>query len=265
MRAQTAKPIRSHLKLAAIVAGLWLGIWFVLVIGVTLAVEDAGFLLDHIGEVPLLVALYAMVTAWFPLLITVGTGMAKELTREITRRTNDAVDWRWFWVVFLGAPAIMVAWAADKDHSFELLSLLAQVNATLIIAVVLSRTGLLYQRSAGPEGRTRRGVQLALLAVMTFGTLDTVLSAVIAQDRPDPGVYYDWALTLGHGFALAACFSALAVLIIDAGAHLLGLAENDADHAEEESAQEPIPAALPAVRTGSPPMPQPESAPVSRN
>jgi hypothetical protein len=71
--------------------------------------------------------------------------------------------------------------------------------------------------------RTRRGIQLALLVLMVLGTMDAVVSAVLAQDQPPPGVCYDWALALGHAFAMVSCFSALGVLIIDAGQRLWAL------------------------------------------
>jgi hypothetical protein len=59
--------------------------------------QDGGFLLDHAGELPLVVIRYALVTSAVPVIAAIATGSAKQITRAITRVTDYASDWRWFW------------------------------------------------------------------------------------------------------------------------------------------------------------------------
>ena len=136
----------------------------------------------------------------------------------------------------IGAPVLTTVVSYDMAHSFEVMSVLAQVNAALIIAVVIDGRDAFNLVGHGGSRPQKTTLRLAFLMLIAIGTIAVVNGAIVAKTTPPTGVSFDLALMLSLGYGLMSCIGAVVLLTLNAGARLLGIgSELDEDVADQGS------------------------------
>lgn len=117
----------------------------------------------------------------------------------------------------------MLVVAGDLDRSTDAFSLLAQVNATLFVALAIDAHSAISMAGRGLPGPKQVGLQFGLLAVFVFGAMFALGGAFIA-DPDTPGIIsFEWAIAISFAYAYAAALSAVVLIGVHAGARLLGI------------------------------------------
>lgn len=226
--ARTRKAARQIMFGGGVVVG-WVVIWMGIVAAVAVDQESLGFTVDHASEIPPLALYYAALTLQLPVVLAVGFVAARRGAQHLSRLTGDAVNWGVFSLIVIALPAAMVIAVRDLDHSHQVFAVLAQVNATLAIAIVVDARNVLALAAIGADRPTQMGVRLGFLMLFAMGTLFSATGAVYAESDPPEGVSYDWALIGSLAYALVAVIAALVVLAVNAGGRLLGFVADSSD------------------------------------
>jgi hypothetical protein len=220
----------------------WFGVLLVIALAATSVSEVFGDI-SGLFTIALLAFIYGAATS--PLLaagyalLHSTRGLVSEVDAALRPRVGYGLRWRLFWAIVLGGPLLMAAMSIDVGRSFDIFSLLAQVNAALIIAVVLDSRHALGIVGHGGSPPERMTLRLAFLTLMGLGTAIVVAAAATAQSKPPPGVSFDLALIIGLGYGQVSCISGIVLLCLNAGARLLGVQSSSSGAGSESDGPQP--------------------------
>jgi hypothetical protein len=176
----------------------------------------------------ILAAATSPVFAWAFYLASAARQATFEFDRFIRSRFGVGLNANWFWTVVVGVPLVGAAAAWPFGHDFETLSLLAQVNAALLIALTIEGRSAL-EVVHGLDPAKQLALRFALLSIIGLGTFVVVAGAVVANTKnPPAGADFDWVERLCTGWGLMSCGAALMLLIVSAATYVLNAAANAA-------------------------------------
>ncbi len=208
--------------------GWWLLLWFAGVLVVAcVATSPAEVFGDASGllTVAYLAFVYGAATSpWMAWAFWIGSS-----TRKVTRQIDEllqpwikeGLNWRLFWCVLIGGPLFTAAICWPLAHTFELLSMLAGIDAVLVVAIVVDSRSSFALVGFGALARTQTTLRLALLWAMALGLILAANGAIIAKSVPPRGVRFDLALDVSLGYGFFGCVAATLLLTLNASARLV--------------------------------------------
>jgi len=149
----------------------WIVIWIAIVAGVAVSAESVSFALHHAGDIPALAVYYAALTLQLPVILAVIFAGARRGLDHLRRLTGTALSGNIFSLIVIGLPLVMVVMVHDQSRRYELFEVLAQVNATLAIAVVLDARRVLALAGQGASRGVQMSLRLGFLSLFVMGTM----------------------------------------------------------------------------------------------
>lgn len=223
--------------------GWWLFFWLCSLLVVACIVASPGKVFGDLSDLFTVAYLGFMYGAVTSPVMAFGFWVASRI-RKTTQTINeelrpwipDGIHWRIFWLVVIGGPALSAAVCWNLAHTFEVLSMLAGIDAVLIVAVVVDTRSMFELVGVGGSRRTQTTLRLALLWAITFGMILAASGAIIAKSTPPPGVHFGLALTLSVGYGLFSGVAAVMLLTLNASARLVEAHADMRRRASDDSA-----------------------------